>query len=152
MPMFIRALILAVLLSVPPTAAFAGPAEDANAVVDRWAAAFTANDADAVVKLYTLDAILLGTVSPIIAEGTAPIRDYFKGLPGSGTKVVIGDRRTVVLSDGAVLTTGFYEFTRIRDGKPEPTPARFTMIVVKRGDDWLIVHHHSSRRPPTPAQ
>jgi len=150
MPMFIRALIL-LLLALPPTTTFAGPAEDANAVVDRWAAAFTANDADAVVKLYTPDAILLGTVSPIIAEGTAPIRDYFKGLPESGNKVVIGDRRSVVLSEGAVLATGFYEFTSIRDGKPTPTPARFTMIVVKRDGEWLIAHHHSSRRPP-PAQ
>jgi uncharacterized protein (TIGR02246 family) len=140
-----------VLLALPSTIALGGPAEDANAIVDRWAAAFTANDAEAVVKLYAPDAILLGTASPIIAEGTAPISDYFKGLPGSGNKVVIGERRTVVLGDGAVLTTGFYEFTPIREGKPAPIPARFTMIVVKRGSDWLIAHHHSSRRPQ-PAQ
>jgi uncharacterized protein (TIGR02246 family) len=135
------------LLTFAPMLALAGPAEDADVVVNRWAAAFTANDADAVVKLYTPDAILLGTASTVIAEGTAPIRDYFKGLPGTGNKVAIGDHRTAVLSDGAVLVTGFYEFTPIRNGQPTPTPARFTFIVVKRDGEWLIAHHHSSRRP-----
>jgi hypothetical protein len=76
-------------LIVSATAALAGPAEDASAVVDRWAAAFTANDAEAVVKLYAPDAILLGTVSPQIADSTAAIRDYFSRLPGSGNKVAI---------------------------------------------------------------
>jgi hypothetical protein len=56
----------------------------------------------------------------------------------------------VVLSDSAVLGTGFYEFTLIQDGKPAPTPARFTMVLVKRGSDWLIAHHHSSQRPKPP--
>ena len=144
--------VIAIILLLVPISASAGPAEDANAIVDRWAAAFSANDAEAVVKLYAPDAILLGTVSQIIAEGSQPIRDYFKGLPGSENKVVIGERRTRVLSDGAVLVTGFYEFTPIREGKPVPVPARFTMIFVKRGDDWLIVHHHSSQRPKPPQQ
>jgi len=124
----------------------ARPAEDADAVVNRWAAAFTANDADAILKLYTPDAIVLGTISSTIAEGTAPIRDYFNVLPGSGSSVVIGEHRTMVLSDGAVLVTGFYDFTTIRDGHPAPTPARFTIVVVKRDGEWLIAHHHSSRR------
>jgi ketosteroid isomerase-like protein len=43
------------------SSASAGPAEDAGAVVDRWAAAFNANDAEAVAKLYALDALLFGT-------------------------------------------------------------------------------------------
>jgi hypothetical protein len=64
---------------------------------------------------------------------------------------VIGERRTVGLSDGAVLGTGFYEFTRMQDGQPVPTPARFTMVLVKRDGNWLIAHHHSSQRPK-PAQ
>ena len=56
---------------------------------------FSANDADAVVKLYASDAILLGTVSPILSEGTEPIRAYFARLPGSGTKLALGERRLV---------------------------------------------------------
>jgi uncharacterized protein (TIGR02246 family) len=143
--------VLAVLLVLAPVAALAGPAEDANAVVDRWAALFSANDAQALVKLYAPDAILLGTVSPTIADKPELISDYFKRLPGSGNKVTIGDHRIVTLNDTAVLVTGFYEFAGVRDGNPIQTPARFTMVVVKRGGDWLIIHHHSSRRPE-PAQ
>jgi uncharacterized protein (TIGR02246 family) len=145
-----KRVLFVLLLAWVPTTVFAGPADDAGAVIDRWATAFNANDLEAVVKLYAPDAIVLGTLSPTIAEGTEPIRAYFARLPGSGSKVVIEERRLVVLGDGAVLGTGFYEFTLIRDGKPVPLPARFTVVVTKRGDDWLIAHHHSSMRPKPP--
>jgi uncharacterized protein (TIGR02246 family) len=147
----LRRVLIIVLLALAPTgAAFAGPADEASAVIDHWAAAYNANDVDAVVKLYAQDAILLATTSPLLAEGAGPIRAYFARLPGSGNKVAIGERRMVVLSDSAVLGTGFYEFTLNQDGKPVPTPARFTMVLVKRGSDWLIAHHHSSQRPKPP--
>jgi hypothetical protein len=44
----------------------------------------------------------------------------------------------VVLSDTAALGVGFYTFRM---------PARFSFVVVKRGDDWVIAHHHSSAIP-----
>ena len=53
------------------------------------------------------------------------IRVYFSPLKGSGNKNVVGDRRTIVLDDNAVLVTGFYEFTPMQDGKPTPAPSRF---------------------------
>src|SRR6202163_802522 len=124
--------------------AFAGTPQDANAVVDRWSAAYTSNDPEAVVRIYWPDAILLGTVSPVMSEGTDAIRTYFSALKGSGNKNANGDRRTIVLDENAVVVTGFYEFTRMQDGKPVPAPARFTMLIVKRGDEWRIAHHHSS--------
>jgi hypothetical protein len=43
-----------------------------------------------------------------------------------------------------VLLTGFYEFTRMQEGKPVPFPARYTMLITKRGGEWRIMHHHSS--------
>jgi uncharacterized protein (TIGR02246 family) len=141
--------LFVILLTLAPVAAFAGPAEEASAVIDRWVTVFNANDSDAVVKLYAPDATLLGTVSPILSEGPA-ISAYFAPLRGSGSKVVMGERRMMTLGDGAVLATGFYEFTRIQDGKPVPLPARFTFVVAKRGGDWLIAHHHSSQRPKPP--
>jgi uncharacterized protein (TIGR02246 family) len=142
-----QACLVLTLMVMPAATAAGGPAEDANAVIDRWAAAFTANDADAVVRLYAPNAILLGTVSPDIASDPSAFRNYFARLPGSGNKVVIGERRTVILGDDAVLGTGFYDFTLVREGKPVSSPARFTIVVVKREGQWLIVHHHSSARP-----
>ena len=99
-PQLLLVVMLALLM---PVAAIAGPAEEANAVVDRWSAAYTSNDPDEVTKNYWPDAILLGTESPVMSEGTEAIRKYFSPLKGSGNKNVIGERRTIVLGDGAVV-------------------------------------------------
>lgn len=132
------------LLSLATTMVFAAPAEEANAVIDRWSAAYTSNDPEAIVKLYAPDAILLGTVSPVISVGTEAIRKYFALVKGSGNKNTIQERHTIVLDDSAVVVTGFYEFTRMKDGQPSPSPSRFTMLVSKRNGEWQIAHHHSS--------
>jgi hypothetical protein len=71
---FTRSVVIA-LIFLFPAAAAAGPAEEANAVVDQWSAAFTSNDPEAVVQKYWSDAILLGTVSPVISEGTEAIEN-----------------------------------------------------------------------------
>ena len=135
---------LALLTMLPSTVGLAGPAEDANAAVERWSAAYTSNDPEAVVKTYWPDAVLLGTVSPVMSEGTEAIRTYFAPLKGSGNKNAIGERRTFKLDDNAVVVAGFYLFTRMVDGKPVPAPSRFTMLVTRRGGEWAIAHHHSS--------
>ena len=129
-------------------ASIAGPAEEANAALDRFSAAYTANDVEAVVQLYAPNTILLGTNSPIISEGRDAVRAYFTNLKlaGSGNKNAIQDRRTIVVNDNAVVVTGFYEFTRMSDGKPVLAPARFTVLLTKVGGQWLIAHQHSSPR------
>jgi len=138
-PAFFIALIL-----MSPAVAVAGPAEEANAAVDRWSAAFNTNDPEIIAKNYCPDAILLGTVSPVISEGTQAIIKYFTPTKGTGNKNVIDERRTILINDTAVEVTGFYTFTRMLEGKPVPGPSRFTMLVTKRGGEWCIAHHHSS--------
>jgi uncharacterized protein (TIGR02246 family) len=140
--------IVAALILMSPGTATAGPAEDANAALDRFAAAYTSNDVEAVVGLYTPEAILLGTNSPTISEGKDNVRAYFTNLKlaGSGNKNAIQDRRTILVNDSNVVVTGFYEFTRMRDGQPTPSPARFTVLLTKRDGQWLIAHQHSSPR------
>lgn len=144
----LRRVLLIALLVLAPAMAIAGPAEEANAVIDRWSATYSANDRDALVKLYTPDAILLGTTSPIISRGTEAIQKYFEMLPGSGRKNVITERYTIVVNDDAVVGTGFYTFSRTAENDT-PRPSRFTMLVVKRGGQWMIAHHHSSPRAET---
>ena len=134
---------IALVLALPAVAS-AGPAEDANAAVDRWSAAYSSNDPENIAKNYWPDAILLGTVSPVISAGTEAIVAYFTPTKGTGNKNAIDERRTIVINDNAVVVTGFYTFTRMVDGKPVPGPSRFTMLVTKRGDEWRIAHHHSS--------
>ena len=145
-------LVLAGLLMMLPALAIAGPAEEANAAIDRWSAAYSANDVDAIAKSYWSDAILLGTKSPVITMGADAIRRYFTDLKvqGSGNKNVIQERHTIPIDDNAVLVTGFYEFIRMQEGKPVPGPSRFTMLVTERGGEWRIAHHHSSPRVEAP--
>ena len=142
----VTASLLALTISTGTSAA--GPAEEANAALDHFSAAYSANDVDALVQLYTPNAIVLGTNSPIISEGVDAVRAYFTGikLGGSGNKNQIQERRTIVLNDNAVIITGFYEFTRMSEGKPVPGPARFTVLLTKDDDQWLIAHQHSSPR------
>ena len=134
------------LILILPAAAVAGPGKEANAAIDRWSATYSSNDPEAVVKTYRPDAILFGTVSPVMSEGTDAIRTYFAPLKGSGNKNTIGERRTLMLSYNAMLVTGFYEFSRVKEGKLVPDPARFTMLLIKHDDEWLSHHHHSSPR------
>jgi hypothetical protein len=47
------------LMLMSPSLALAGPAEDANAALDRWSAAYSANDPEAIANNYWPDAILL---------------------------------------------------------------------------------------------
>ena len=135
-------LVLLAILTLP-LIAIAGPGEEANAVIDRWSAAYSSHDPDAVTKNYRPDAIFLGTESPILSQGTDAIQAYFSNLKGSGNKNTIGERHTMVLSDNAVIVTGFYYFTRMKGGQPVPGPSRFTMLLIKYDGEWLIAHHHS---------
>jgi uncharacterized protein (TIGR02246 family) len=145
-------ILLVALLVLWPLHAFAGPAEDASAVIDRWAAAIGANDANAVAKLYTSDALFYGITSFKLQAGTEAIREYFKTAPESGKQITISERHMVVLADAAVMGIGLYQFDLIQNGMRVPRSARFTFVVVKRGDDWLIAHQHSSPLPPAPYQ
>jgi uncharacterized protein (TIGR02246 family) len=135
---------LALMMLLSPAVTLAGPSEDANAAVDRWSVAFSANDPETIAKNYWPDAILLGTVSPVMSEGTQAIIKYFTPTKGTGNKNAIDERRTIIINDSAVVVTGFYTFTRMVEGKAVPGPSRFTMLVTKHGSEWRIAHHHSS--------
>ena len=143
-------LILAAL-ALTSVVAFAEPADDVSAAVDRWVAAFNANDVDALVNLYTPDAIFVGSTGLTRSEGRDAIRGYFARLANSGDKVVIGDRKIVLLGDNIAYATGFYEFSAVREGGVRKSWAGFSMVLVKHDNDWLIAHHHSSLRSTSPA-
>jgi ketosteroid isomerase-like protein len=65
---FVCAVLLALATQVP-VAASAGAPEDVAAALDRWAATFNANDIDALAKLYTPNAVLVGTTGSTLIEG-----------------------------------------------------------------------------------
>ena len=95
----------------------AGPADDASVVVERWVTAFNSNDVDALVSLYAPNAILVGSTGLVLKEGREAIRGYFARLAKSGDKVVIGDRKIIVLDDNVAYATGFYEFSAVETAR-----------------------------------
>lgn len=146
--MFAFARILFVgLFALSPTQAFSGPAEEADALFARWKVAYDANDNVAVAKLYATDAILHGTRSRDLTVGREAITKYFTVVVNTGNKVEFVEKTLVVVSPTTMMAVGFNDFMRNKEGTLTPEPARFTMVLVKEGNDWLIAHHHSSLRP-----
>jgi uncharacterized protein (TIGR02246 family) len=152
LPMRLVQAIIVALLVLFPASSFAEPAADANALLDRWVTAFNARDPEAVVQLYTSDAIFFGTSSPKLSAGRESIRDSLSGAPETAASVSIIVRSLVTLSDAAVMAVGFYQFD-LKEGETRvPRLARFTFVIAKHGDEWLIAHHHSSLVPLAPPQ
>lgn len=144
------AVLVAVLL--PGTIALtplvqAAPEDEVRAAGQQWVEGISKGDPDYMVSLYADDAILHGTVSPVVREGHAPIREYFAALSSPPTMSFVEPQHIRVYDDVAV-NTGNYE-TRIGDAAP--VQLRYSFVYQKVGDQWLIIDHHSSRMPE-PAQ
>ena len=123
---------------------------EVEAATYAWAEALNKCDPSRIAALYDAQAVLWGTVSPTISTG-ADIRQYFDRVCGSATppKVVFNEQLVRVYGDTA-SNSGSYTFTIVRDGKPTPLQARYSLTFRKSGAQWLIVDHHSSLRPSPP--
>jgi uncharacterized protein (TIGR02246 family) len=145
------ALALGIILFSFASNALLSPKDEVTQVTSAWAQALGENDPDKVLPFYAEDAVLWGTLSPVVRSDRAALRDYFvtafKVLPG--LKVAFGDQLIRVYG-GAAVNTGYYTFSFVRDGESKTLPARYSFTYVKNGDRWLIVDHHSSAMPPPP--
>ena len=77
-------------------------------------------------------------------QGTDAIRANFSDIKGSGAKNSIGKRHTMVLNDNAVVVTGFYDFSRLKDRKAQSSRSRFTMLPVSSRPSSLASTSSSS--------
>ena len=145
------ALVLTVVFLPLSSVALAGPKEDVSAVTSEWGQALGEDDPDKVLPLYADDAILWGTLSPMVRADRAALRDYFvtafRVLPG--LKVAFGDQFIRVYGNAAV-NTGYYTFSYAKDGEVKTLPARYSFTFINNGERWLIVDHHSSAMPSAP--
>jgi uncharacterized protein (TIGR02246 family) len=130
---------------------FAGPKEDVAAATAKWGETLGQDDPDKVLALYATDAVLWGTLSPTVRSDRAALRAYFVNaftvLPG--LKVSFGQQLIRVYGNTAI-STGYYTFTYTKDGEPKTLPARYSIVFVKDGPNWMIVDHHSSAMPTPP--
>lgn len=144
-----RPLIAALLAVTWAPCAGAGPAEDALAVVERWAAAFAAADVDAITTLYAPDALFMGTGSRGVVADPAQVRAYFERalLNNRPRTATLGEHEVLVLSDTTAIVTGLDTVTSTRDGATTSAVGRVTFVVAERAAGWQIVHFHRSALP-----
>jgi uncharacterized protein (TIGR02246 family) len=141
--------LFAVAVVIPP--AFADEREDAYASIERWSEAFNSGDVEQIVRMYSNDALVLGTLSSGMTTKSDDLRAYFNAAAAAKLQVKLGAHSAVALAEDAVAIAGFYDFsTPAPDGQPVVVPARFSFVMVKRDGIWRIAHHHSSVRPKSP--
>jgi hypothetical protein len=139
-----------VLIASLSSIAAAGSKEDAYGAVERWSKALNDGTAEDTAATYSPDASLWGTVATGLTTSPEAVKKYFSA--GAGiVKVKLGEHTALQLSDTVVVDAGQYEFSRVRDGQTITSPARYTFVLSKQGDTWIIMHHHSSFMPK-PAQ
>lgn len=129
----------------------AGPVEDALATYDRFFTLFRGANQDQVAALFAPDALFYGTQSPEVVTTPEGVRAYFtqalsaaRGEP----KATPFERTARALSDDVVIVSGKWQSERTLDGKMTTAgPSRLTVVLQKRGGQWVIVQFHNS---PTP--
>jgi len=86
------------------------------------------DDPDKILPFYADEAVLWGTLSPMVRADRAALRDYFvtafRVLPG--LKVTFGDQLIRMYGDAAV-NTGYYTFSYLKDGEVKALPARYSL-------------------------
>lgn len=136
-------LLLALLCILICNFASAAPEDEVRAAGQQWVQGISKGDPDYMVSLYADDAILHGTISPVVREGHALIREYFAALSSAPTMNFVEPQHIRVYGDVAI-NTGNYE-TKIGDAAP--VKLRYSFVYHKVNGKWLIVDHHSSRMP-----
>lgn len=131
------------------TIAHAGPKEEALALLDRWAKAFSDSDVDTIVNLHAQDALFMGTQTKSLGVNLEGIRAYFQNalLNNRPRGAKLTSSNVLVLSDTVVAVSGLDELSGVRDGNTYTTNGRVTLVVAKRGADWKIVQFHRSPVP-----
>lgn len=145
---------LCLLFMTYTTNTSAGPREDALAAYQRFFELFSTDNHDQIVLLFAPDALFYGTGSADVATTREGIRQYFvPALSGKrgATKATSFEQTALVLSDTLVAISGKWQSERTLDGKMSTAgPSRNTVVMQKRGDQWLIIQFHNSPMPKPP--
>ena len=136
-------------LSATPTVAQTGDEAQIRALEQRFAAAVTAKDVDAIMKVYVGDESLFvfDVTPPRQYVGAAAYRkdweEFLKGFDGP-PKFEVSDLAITV--DGALAFSHSIQHVSGKDAKGEPidVTVRVTDAYRKIGANWLIVHEHVS--------
>ncbi|KAL7555542.1 hypothetical protein ACA910_014131 [Epithemia clementina (nom. ined.)] len=106
-----------------------------------WNDALAKLDPDTVAKRYSINPVLLPTVSDVPRTDYASIKDYFVNFLKLKPRGKIL-KSYVTIGNNWCKDVGVYEFTMGAKVK-----ARYSFVYVKEFDEWKISHHHSSAMP-----
>jgi uncharacterized protein (TIGR02246 family) len=122
----------------------AAPEDEVRAAGQAWVEGISRGDPDYMVALYDEEAILHGTVSPVVRQGPASIREYFQATVANPPTMAFVEPQYIRVFGDTAINTGNYQ---TRFGTSDPITLRYSFVYHKVGDRWLIVDHHSSRLP-----
>jgi uncharacterized protein (TIGR02246 family) len=128
------------------TGADAPSREEITKLFGKWNEALRSGKAEAVLKLYARDAILLPTVSDKVRHNHAEIKEYFEQFLKYRPTGKINEQN-IRLYGRVAINSGIYTFTLTKGGKRSEVRARYTFVYHRQGGRWLIVEHHSSAMP-----
>jgi uncharacterized protein (TIGR02246 family) len=136
--------LLCLLLIPLPALAQSDATSAVRLAGQRWVEGIGKGDPDYMVSLYDTEAILHGTISPVLRRGPTLIREYFSATAANPPTMSFVEPQHIRVFDDTAVNTGFYQS---RFGSNEPITLRYSFVYRKIGDSWLIVDHHSSRLP-----
>jgi len=128
---------------------WAGPAEEAALMADKWFKAFYDGDAEAISALYAKDASFFAFLSPFRVEGREGIRASFAGLFKSfPTRALVKRHFYVQVYDTTVVRTYYFTMT-LGDAKGtiKSYHGRADIVYMIVDGKRVIVTHHSSLLP-----
>ena len=150
---FSHALLLALLFSsISFATATAAPA-GAQGVDEAWRKAITANDLDAIMTLYSKDAVMWLPDAPE-ARGREAIRKAYADLLAANTVTAASLANTHYQISGD-LSVGWGDFNLVlapkAGGNPVSLSGRFSVIARKEDSKWVYVVDHASAHPAPPS-
>jgi hypothetical protein len=120
---------------------------EAYVTVERWGQFFNEGNADAIAGLYAAGATIWGTLGQSLTISAGDIRNYFVEADRAGLKVKLADHVLSAISGTCAIDAGQYDFARTADGQTTIFPARYSFVLVKQNDGWMIARQHSSFLP-----
>lgn len=135
---------LALALAMAAPAAAQTPAEEGLAVIEQWAAGFTANDAAGMAALYAAEAPFWRTTATELTNGAGAFV-YFDGFTNANGRAnwstTLVNPMVYAVSDDTVMI-GVEIPLDFGDGRIARYRHLFAVALVD--GEWLIVGHHSS--------
>ena len=120
---------------------------------DRWNTALQTGNAQAVVDLYSPNAVLQPTVSNEVRTTPAQIKNYFDHFQPMKPVGQINYREIRQLGTNVAMDSGVYTFTLTEAaGTKRQVQARYTFVYEQVGGQWKILNHHSSAMPEAQAK